>query len=172
MTLEEAKDFYFAYRGFSFHMDREEPARYNTFRMLGIGGDTLGKWDEELLEALFADFRSDLGRVWVKHGDILKIIGRGRCNARKYLKRLLAEMDKIRSSDLFGVTLMIENMAGRTESQRDGGVYVFSRYPDLAAEMTDVTGRLIDACRSGPETGVRFEEAVRSYTKACRKWIR
>ena len=53
MTLAEAKEFYFKYNGFSFHMDREEPAKSGSFRMLNLGKDTLRKWDEELLDHYF-----------------------------------------------------------------------------------------------------------------------
>ena len=44
MTLEEAKEFYFQYYGFSFHMDREEPARYNSFinRLILLGLEGTG----------------------------------------------------------------------------------------------------------------------------------
>ena len=53
MTPEEAKRFYFEYNGFSFHMGREEPSRYNAFRALDIDPDTLKRWDEELLGNCF-----------------------------------------------------------------------------------------------------------------------
>ena len=48
MTKEEAKEFYQSYLGYSFHMGREEPAKYESFRRLGIGEDVLREWDEEL----------------------------------------------------------------------------------------------------------------------------
>ena len=75
MTLDEAREFYFQYCGFSFHTDREEPAKYGSFRMLGLGKEVLSAWDEELLDGLFADLRLRRDRVWVLHGNILKIIG-------------------------------------------------------------------------------------------------
>ena len=53
MTVDEAKEFYFKYNGYMFHMDREEPHTYAAFKQLEISSDTLREWDEELLEGLF-----------------------------------------------------------------------------------------------------------------------
>ena len=63
MTLEEAKEFYFQYYGFSFHMGREEPARYDGFHSLGLGKETLSAWDEELLDGLFDELRTRRPRL-------------------------------------------------------------------------------------------------------------
>ncbi len=170
MTLEEAKEFYFQYNGYSFHMDREEPAKYSRFRMLHIGEDTLREWDEELLEGLFERFRSDPARAWVYHGDILKIIGRGRCDTDRYMNRLLDAMEQMKHPDLSTVTLIVETMAGRTESMKDGGVYILCGQPGLAERMNRITERLIAVCAAEHGTEERFEEAVRRYRRAYEKW--
>ncbi len=170
MTLEEAKEFYFEYYGFSFHMDREEPVRYGSFMMLHPGDDVLGKWDGELLDGLLADLWSDPARIWVSHERIFRIIGRHKCDTGKYLHRILDEMAKMEDLDLFNMTLIIENMAGRTESMKDGGVCILCRYPTLAGRMNDVMERLIAACSANHETDDRFEEAVCRYRSAYRKW--
>lgn len=170
MTLQEAKEFYFQYDGFSFHMGREEPAKYNSFMMLGVGKGTLREWDEELLEGLFESLWSDQQRVWVLHGKILKIIARGNCDAEKQLQRLLDEMEKMAGLDLLTATLIIENMAGRNESMNDGGVYVFRRYFALSGRMNEVTGRIIESCSANHDVDERFEEAVRRYRNAYSKW--
>ncbi len=170
MTLEAAKEFYFQYYGFSFHMDREEPVKYGSFRMLRLGDDVLGKWDEELLDGLFADLWSDPARIWVSHERIFRIIGRHKCDTRKYLQRILDEMEKMEALDLYNMTLIIENMAGRTEPMKDGGVYTLCRYSHLAGRMNDIMERLIAACTANHETDDRFEKAVSRYRSAYRKW--
>ncbi len=170
MTLDEAKEFYLQYRGFSFHMDREEPAKYGSFRMLGLDRETLSAWDEELLDGLFADLRLRRDRVWIGHGDILKIIGRNYCDTGKNLSRLLDEIECMTDLDLFQNTLIIENMAGRNERMTDGGVYVFCRYSDLAGRMNDVTERMISACAAGDPVDERFRQAVRRYRLAYSTW--
>lgn len=170
MTLDEAREFYFQYCGFSFHMDREEPAKYGSFRMLGLGKEVLSAWDEELLDGLFADLRLRRDRVWVLHGNILKIIGRNYCETGRNLARLLDEMERMSDLDLFQITLIIENMAGRTERMTDGGVYVFCRYSDLAGRMNDVMERLIAVCASGFPEDDRFHRAVHRYRLAYGTW--
>ncbi len=172
MTREEAKRFYFGYLGFSFHMDREEPARYNSFRMLEIDKETLRQWDEELLENLFEELRERPDRAWATHGNILQVIRRNNCDTGKYLGRLLDEMERMESLGAEQLTLVIENMAGRTEAMTDGGVHIVCRYPELALRMNDVMERLISACSADPAAGGRFEKAVRTYRSACFKWGR
>lgn len=170
MTLEEAKEFYFQYLGSFFHMDREEPAKAGSFRMLGLGRATLRAWDEELLEGIFRSFRSDPERVWVRHGEVLKIAGRNNCDTDKYLGMLLREMEDMEGLDLFNITLIIENMAGRNEAQNDGGVYVFCKYSSLAVRMNDITEHLIETCCREFGADERLERAARRYRKAFGKW--
>lgn len=40
---------------------------------------------------------------------------------------------------------VIENMEGRTESGKDGGIYLFRSYPELAARLEDIMKRLASA---------------------------
>ena len=170
MTLEEAKEFYFQYGGHSFHMGREEPARYDSFKMLDLGADILRKWDEELLDGCFQRLWADPSRVWVLHENILQIIRRNKCDVNKYLSRLLDEMEKMERLDLFNITLITENMAGRNEPMNDGGVYIFCRNSDLAVKMNDITERLISSCSAKYIVNDRFEKAVRRYRSAYHKW--
>ena len=170
MTLEEAKEFYFQYKGYSFHMGREEPAKYNSYRMLAPGENVLKEWDEELLGGLFDRMKTDPDRAWAAHGDILQIIGRQHCDTEEYLARLLTEMEHMDNLSTGVMTLIIENMAGRTEPMKDGGVYLFCKYPALAERMNDVMERLIAAYAADEEAGRRFQDAVSRYRKAYAKW--
>lgn len=170
MTLEEAKEFYFRYLGSLFHMDREEPAAYGSFKMLGLGKDTLREWDEELLDGLFQKLWSEPDRVWAAHERIVRIIARNNCDTQKNVGRLLDEMEKMEDLDEFNATLIIENMAGRTDPMNDGGVYAVCAYSGLAARMDDIMERLIAACSAHHEADARFDEAVRRYRSAWCRW--
>ena len=170
MTPEDAKRFYFQYDGSSFHMDREEPAKDNCFKMLNLGKDTLKAWDEELLDGIFDSLWSKPDRVWVAHGRIVQVIRRNNCDAEGYLSRLLDEMEKMERLDPFNMTLIIENMAGRTESMNDGGVHVFSKHPILEKRMNDIVERLVEACCARHDVDDRFEKAVRRYRSAYATW--
>ncbi len=170
MTLEEAKEFYFQYDGHSFHMDREEPARFNSFRMLEIGKERLREWDEELLDRLFRDMWSDPERIWITHGRILKILQRKNCDMKKYLSRLLDEMEKMDQLETDQMTLIIENMAGRNEKMSDGGVCLFCSCSDLAERMKDIEDRLIESCLTLHGTNKRFDKAIWRCRRAYDKW--
>lgn len=170
MTLAEAKEFYFQYYGHTFHMDREEPARYNSFRQLDIDKTTLKAWDEELLDRLFKELRNDPERVWINHGNILKIIRRNNCETQKYLDMLADAMGEMGDLDLFQLTLIIENMAGRTSPLKDGGVYVFAGSSKQMTKMKETMEMLIDAGSKNQEADDRFREAVSQYRRACRQW--
>ena len=170
MTLEDAKRFYFQYDGSSFHMDREEPAKYNSFKVLDLGKETLRAWDEELLDGIFASLWSEPERVWVGHERIVQIIRRNNCDAEAYVSRLLEEMEKMERLDTFNLTLIIENMAGRTESMIDGGVHAVCKLSGLAARMNGIMERLIRACCALYDADDRFEKAVRHYRNAYAQW--
>ena len=170
MTVEEAKEFYFQYYGYSFHMDREEHIKYTAFMRLNPGKETLREWDEELLSGLFRDFWSKPEFAWIKHNDIIKIVSRKNCDVNLYLNMLLDEMEKMACLDLHSITLVIENMAGRTEPMKDGGVYAFCRFSKLHERMNSIMEELIAQCRKNNKPDDRFMKAVNTYKKAYYKW--
>ena len=168
MTLTEAKELYFKYDGSLFHMEREEPLKYGEFIMLCVKEDTLKAWDEEMLDTLFASLYDNTERLWATHALLLKVIGRKWCDSALYLKRLLKEMEKMETLDLFTKTLILENMAGRDAAQKDGGVYLFAQYPTLAAEMHAILQKVISSEKQASDE--RFEKAVFAYRNAYQKW--
>ncbi len=166
MTGEEAKEFYQSYLGFSFHMGREEPEKYDIFIKLGIGEDVLREWDEELLEQQFGKLLNEPGRVWAHHENIVRIMSRGRCDTEKYLERLLDGMQQMEDLGPDELTLVLENMAGRTESGRDGGAYLFRGHPELQKRMREVMQLIIAARSAYPGMDARAERAIRRYRTA------
>lgn len=166
MTKEEAKEFYQSYLGYSFHMGREEPAKYESFRRLGIGEDVLREWDEELLEEQFGELLNEPGRVWTHHENIIRIMNRGRCDTERYLERLLDGMQQMEDLGPDELTLVIENMAGRTESGRDGGAYLFRAHPELQKRMREVMQHIIAVRSAFPDMDGRAERAIRRYKTA------
>ena len=170
MTIEEAKAFYLGYKGYTFHMDREEPVRANMFRMLQLGSETFREWDEELLEERFGCLRADPARAWTAHGDILRILERGYCDTGRWAERLLEEMDRMDRLEPEVRTLILENMAGRTESQKDGGICFFCRKTGLEEKMKETLERLMGI--PDPQDGERLERARKACRRACAKWCR
>ena len=75
-------------------------------------------------------------------------------------------MDLMEDLDQSQLTLIIENMAGRNESLKDGGTYVFSRFPDLVSRMNQIMEKLILKA----EKNERSATAISRYRKAYDKW--
>ncbi len=172
MTIREAKEFYFRYDGSAFHMDREEPGRYGGFKMLHVGNDVLRGWDEEILDGLLEKLGTEPEDAWRYHEKMIRIIRHGYCDAEKYLGMMLDGMENMQDPDMFNVTLILENMAGRNEPLNDGGVHTVFRYSALAPRMNDVTERLIAECSSAYDTDERFDRAVNRYRASYSKWSR
>ena len=168
MTAEEAKEFYFQYFGISFHMDREKPKEYNEFKQLNLSKETLCKWDEQLLDLLFTEFNSAQAKTWISHGKILKVIDRGNCNSKEELKHLLDAMETKNFNDLADLTMVIENMAGRSGPAKDGGSFIFFKYSGDTNRMNEIMEEKIALHRD--EKDVRFKEAVRRYRSTYKKF--
>ena len=170
MTLVEARKFYFEYCGYSFHMGREEPVRYSSFSKLNLSEETLGRWDQELLDGYFEKMSTDRENAWVSHGHIIRIIMRNHADAEANLIRLLNAMTEFDDLDLFNLTLILENMAGRTSALSDGGVRVCCCFSDQAERMNEIMEHLIESFRSRENVDGRFESAVLQYRRAFIKW--
>ncbi len=179
MTLSEAKGYYFKYNGHGFHMMREEPQTYSVYKTLQIMPETLKEWDEELLRKNFREMREQPEHAWVYQGEILEIMSRGRCDAEDWTSKLLHAMERMTVLDKHCKILIIENMAGRTEPQKDGGVYFICRNTRLETRMQEVMGKLMDfSCDENDNTEKRgwgdvrgrYLRAVSSYERAVTKF--
>ena len=175
MNIEEAKELYFRYDGHFFHMDREESVKANLLRGMGLGPEVYRAWDEEMLQQYFDRLWADPERVWSVHsrilailGRILAILGRGRSDVEHWCAELLQQMDRMAELDLFNKTLILENMAGRTASGKDGGVYLFCTGTELAEAMDKTVRAIIRS--AGDEDDERFCRAVKNYQAAYVKW--
>lgn len=164
MNIEEAKEFYFRFDGHFFHMDREEPAKANMLRSMGLGPEVYREWDEELLQQYFDRLWADESRVWSIHNRILSILSRNICSPEYRCAELLRQMDGMTGLDLFNKTLILENMAGRTVTGKDGGVYLICTRTKLAEAMNRTVNAIISS--AGDTDDERFNRAVRSYRAA------
>lgn len=164
MTWEEAKEFYFRYEGHAFHMDREDSAGYEAFRRLAPGRDLLKRWDEELLEGLL---RAGGRPFWSRHERALQILRRGLCDPALWGGRL-ADVLEQEEPDPHEAALLLENMAGRSESMTDGGVYILRECPAVLTRTDRALSRLTEGAAGEPDE--RLERAIRRYRAAYKKW--
>jgi len=181
MTLDEAKAFYMRYKGYGFHMGREDPSIYESYRSLHIDKTRLRDWDEELLDELFRELCTEPEHAWITHGHIIDIIKRGNCDVDSWSGRLLDEMSSMGGLDARNKILIIENMAGRSTLLDDGGVYLFCEKSSLGKKMKTVMSGFMDFRLSAEESlpsgqpgwdniVLRFDNARADYYRACGKW--
>ena len=178
MRLEEAKEFFLKYAGEGFHMSREEPAKYEEFKSLHIGEDTLNQWNDEMLREKFATLWTKPDRVWIKFERILGILRRKSCDSELWGERLLEEMKRMVSLDKRNKILIIESMAG-TDIELRGGVCFFCTKTDLGMKMNDVMDKMMDFMCSEADNmdeigwkdvPGRYNRAVSLYREAYQKW--
>ena len=124
--------------------------------------------DEQLLDLLFTEFNSAQAKTWISHGKILKVIDRGNCNSKEELKHLLDAMETKNFNDLADLTMVIENMAGRSGPAKDGGSFIFFKYSGDTNRMNEIMEEKIALHRD--EKDVRFKEAVRRYRSTYKKF--
>ena len=89
MTIKDAERFYKIYNGYTFQMDREEPAKYDAFRELKIPDDVLREWDLDLIAQGFEHLWDEDKNVWSRQGDLLEVIKRFGKGAGVYVDPLL-----------------------------------------------------------------------------------
>ncbi len=175
MTLAEAEQFYKAYDGNSFHMDREEPAMYGAFKSLALSPEITRKWDEDLIEGIFGSLWEQPKRAWSLHHRLIDLIRRNK--EERYFVRLLDEMEKMDTLDKESKVLIIENMAGRDLALK-GGCMLLETFPAHAERVDWIMNKIMDFTYSengllnkmGLSQSDRLEKAKAAYRRAFRKW--
>lgn len=136
------KDSYKKYQGSTFHMAREDREAYEQYKSLNPGQDLLGKWDEEILEDLFAKLWKDETKVWYIHSSIIRILNRRYVDLNYWVSRLLDEMEKMTELDKKNKIIIIETMSGHNSKEDQGGVHLICLYTDLEERMVKVMNEL------------------------------
>ncbi|MBR2791423.1 MAG: hypothetical protein IKE12_02015, partial [Erysipelotrichaceae bacterium] len=122
---EKIREFYKQYDGHSFHMAREEPTKYNMW-IKSLPDEIKRKWDQEIIDDLFASLWDDDSRVWSRHYRLIELIKRNK--NENNIERFLDEMEKMPTLDKRSKIIIIENMAGRDEGH-NGGYRLVCQFP-------------------------------------------
>ena len=120
----------------------EDREAYERYMQLNPGKDLLGKWDEEILEGLFAVFWEDEKTVWCRHNQIITVLNRRRVDLNYWVSRLLDEMEKMTELDKKNKIIIIETMSGHNSREDEGGVHLICLYTDLEERMVAVMNEL------------------------------
>ncbi|MDE6470900.1 MAG: hypothetical protein K2L19_07785 [Eubacterium sp.] len=171
MDIAEAEEFFKRFNGQSFHMCREALPEYEEFKKLNLSSDITEQWRQELLGDYFSRLFADVEDVWWIHSCIIDILKSTSTNLTENCKKLLDAMAKMTELNNRHKVIIIENMAGRTEPQEDGGVYLICRRTRLAKKMNKTMKLLIHSYSSDDiDMDERYYIAVESYKKAYRKF--
>lgn len=141
-NADPVKESYVRFQGSTFHMAREDRAAYERYLQQNPGEDLLGKWDEEILEGLFAALREDEENVWLRHNQIITVLNRRRVDLNYWVSRLLDEMEKMTELDKKNKIIILETMSGHNSREDQGGVHLICLYTDLEERMVKVMNEL------------------------------
>ena len=127
MDIQYAEKFFKQYDGSHFFMDREMPEEYTAYKNLQISKAKENQWRSEILDDYFNKMISEYSTdYWRYHNKIISILNQMDTDIIEYLKKLLYSMKIVEKLDKRQKILVIENMAGRTVAQKDGGYYLFA----------------------------------------------
>ena len=184
--LAQGKALYKKYNGESFHACREEsPEDYALFKAVKNDLKLVKELDAEIMEDLFGTLWDDRSIVWLIVGRIIKMLFHDTVDRDYWGSRLLDEMVRMTSLDEKNKILIIERMVGDDREQKKGGVCLFCTKTSLAPRFVSIMERLMDfTCYydgdyhwNDPlgrpiEVACRYDEAVRRYKRALKKWNR
>ena len=144
MTILEAEEYFKQYGGHGFHMCREEPRKYDQYKMLNISPQMEEKWRQDILNRKFGQFFERPEEVWVQHGSIIDVLTATETKIEENCLKLLFCMEQMMKLDKKQKILIIENMAGRTVPQKDGGCYLICSRTTLAKRMNEIMTKIMD----------------------------
>ncbi len=137
---EKIREFYKQYDGSSFHMAREEPAKYNSW-IAPLPDEIRRKWDQEIIDDLFTSLWDDDSRVWSRHYRLIELIKRNKNESK--IERFLDEMEKMPTLDKRSKIIIIENMAGRDEGH-NGGYRLVCQFPHYVDRLNIIMEKIMD----------------------------
>lgn len=144
MTIAEAEKYFKQYNGHGFHMCREEPKKYDEYKLLNISSELEEAWRQEIVDKIFENFFDSPERVWSAHSSVIKVLLATKTRVEENSHRLLSMMEQMSTLDKQQKILIIETMAGRTEPQKDGGCYFVCSRTTLGNRMNIIMEYLMD----------------------------
>ena len=125
------KEFFFYHHGDGMSMDRDDTQKYKQYRTLSEA--TIELWRQELITQDFELLAKDAtDSKWITIGNLIRLILSSKNNIEENFKKLLTQIIEFSPSlDKRQKILILEHFAGRTLSQKDGGIYVIQSKTNL-----------------------------------------
>ena len=171
MNLQEAELFFKQFNGHGFHMWRDEPTKYENFNKAQISDAIQEQWRQEIIQNFFEHLFDRPEEIWFRHRNLIDVIKETKTDKQKNCSKLLDSMEQFYSLDKKTKIIIIENMAGRTNPQEDGGCYLICVNTGLKERMHNIVRELMNfECAPDDSLYKRFEEAKNSYMTAYNKF--
>ena len=125
------KEFFFYHHGDGVSMDRDDPHKYKKYRTLSES--TIELWRQELIAQDFESLINDnADNRWIIAGNLIRLISSSKNLVEDHFKTLLSTIIEISSTlNKRQRILILEDFAGRTLSQKDGGIYLIQSKSNL-----------------------------------------
>ncbi len=165
--LHELKQFCFEHNGDEMGMWKDSPDQYEKYRL--VDEDVKEQWRQELISEKFHLLSSASSQDhWITVDCLYRRIARSKTNkARNFEKLLNRLMELSPALDKRQKILILEHFAGRTASQKDGGIYYILSQTNLRDLLKRTIEVLSDfSCDSSDnleETG--WQEMEKRYSK-------
>jgi hypothetical protein len=179
MNIKEAEEFFKKYHGHGYHMWHDDPVKNREFDSMKISPELKEQWRQDLIQDFFEHMLDDPDKIWLQHDNVLKIIESTKTNLEENCTRFLDIMEEFHTLDKKQKVLIIENMAGRTNPQEDGGCYLICAKTDLKERMHNIMLKIMDfECtaddnlreRGWNDIRTRFHNALNAYDRAYAKF--
>ncbi len=184
MDKQQAEEFFKKYRGDAFLMDREDPVGANEYRAAKIDATQEGIWRTELCDELIGKMMDDTAYAWMYHMNCIEVLKEMKARRKDYCAKLMDVTNwlvQCESLDARQRIIMLENMAGRTDSFSDGGICLMAKHIEL---KSIVSGNVVGLASFTPTAAdnqdlpgwenvrTRYDKAVENCRKAFKKFYR
>ena len=143
MTLTEAEIFFKRYNGHGFHMLREESKVYKEYNQLNISKKQEDIWRVQKIEEYLERVYSGEEKTWVCIGHIIEMMHDLGGVSEELPERLLAALTHVSKLDVRQRILVMEDMAGRNNNDRNRSGYALYKsknefYEELQKTMAQI----------------------------------
>ena len=172
MIIKEAEEFFKQCNGNGYYMCLNDEPKYHEFQALHLSDDILDRWKQEKVQLLYEKLWDDKNDTWLKLHEIFELIRSPKINTEQSIKLFLNEVNKCMDLDNLSKIILIEEFAGKTESQEDGICFFICKYyPNLNEEMNIIVKKLMEFQHvEDLKLKKRLKSAIDKYEKVFNKF--
>lgn len=167
MTINEAREFFRQFDGFSFHMAREEPAKYETFQKLSISDSQKDQWRKEIACEYFEKIGPDHKDSWAPFSSMSSVLMSMKRTDSLQEELILKGIEKQLSCDIKTKIITLETICGRSHDYHDGIIAFFKRRGYDSRKLEELSVKLFENELNSEDD--RLARAVNTYRSLTAK---